>query len=104
MLSAMSLQNSEIAHLKAKEAQLIQEVHLLQDKKRKLEEDMVKPKNAHTLQLKEAQEMREVEQYSILDWDGGREGLTTRRAPDRPNTRSATAADQQGGRKASARI
>lgn len=59
----MSLQSSEIAHLKAKEAQLIKEVHQLRDMKRKFEEDMFKVKNAHMIQLKEAQEQFEAEQY-----------------------------------------
>lgn len=63
ILSELSLQSSEIAHLKAKEAQLIKEVHQLRDMKRKFEEDMFKVKNAHMIQLKEAQEQFEAEQY-----------------------------------------
>lgn len=63
ILSELSLQSSEIAHLKAKEAQLIKEVHQLRDMKRKFEEDMFKVKNQHMIQLKEAQEQFEAEQY-----------------------------------------
>lgn len=44
ILSELSLQSSEIAHLKAKEVQLIKEVHQLRDMKRKFEEDVFKIK------------------------------------------------------------
>lgn len=47
LISELGLQSSEVAHLKAKELQLVKEVHQLRELKRKFEEDVVKNKNAH---------------------------------------------------------
>lgn len=66
LLSEFSLQSSEVAHLKAKEVQLIKEVQQLREMKKKFEEDMSKVKNAHNadiLQMKELQDQLEAEQY-----------------------------------------
>ena len=63
VLSERSLQDLEIVHLKDKEAQLIKEVSQLRDMKYKFEENMVKLKNTHILQLKKAQEQIKSEQY-----------------------------------------
>ncbi|XP_058836769.1 rho-associated protein kinase 1 [Topomyia yanbarensis] len=66
LLSELSLQSSEVAHLKAKEMQLVKEVQQFRETKRKYEEDIVKIKNAHNvdiLQMKELQDQLEAEQY-----------------------------------------
>lgn len=86
LLSELSLQSSEVAHLKAKEMQLVKEVAQLRESKRKFEDDIVKIKNAHNidilqvnhliegqidsylhimkmLQMKELQDQLEAEQY-----------------------------------------
>ncbi|KAG4078255.1 hypothetical protein HA402_011327 [Bradysia odoriphaga] len=66
LLSELSLQSSEVAHLKAKEMQLVKEVAQLRETKRKFEDDIVKIKNAHNidiLQMKELQDQLEAEQY-----------------------------------------
>lgn len=51
LLSELSLQSSEVAHLKAREIQLIKEVTNLRETKRKFEEDMVKIKNSHNADI-----------------------------------------------------
>uniref|UniRef100_W4VRL9 Rho-associated protein kinase let-502 n=1 Tax=Corethrella appendiculata TaxID=1370023 RepID=W4VRL9_9DIPT len=66
LLSEVSLQSSEVAHLKAKEMQLVKEVQQHREGKRKYEDDIVKIKNAHNvdiLQMKELQDQLEAEQY-----------------------------------------
>ncbi|XP_062539982.1 rho-associated protein kinase 1 [Armigeres subalbatus] len=66
LLSELSLQSSEVAHLKAKETQLVKEVQQFRETKRKYEEDIVRIKNAHNvdiLQMKELQDQLEAEQY-----------------------------------------
>lgn len=66
LLSEFSLQSSEVAHLKSREIQLVKEVQLLREMKRKFEEDVTKIKNAHNsdiLQMKELQDQLEAEQY-----------------------------------------
>lgn len=66
LLSELSLQSSEVAHLKAKEMQLVKEIANLRETKKKFEEDIVKIKNAHNadkLQMKELQDQFEAEQY-----------------------------------------
>jgi Rho-associated protein kinase 1 len=66
LLSEFSLQSSEVAHLKAREVQLIKEVQQLREMKKKFEEDMSKVRNAHNadiLQMKELQDQLEAEQY-----------------------------------------
>ncbi|XP_037919089.1 rho-associated protein kinase 1 isoform X2 [Hermetia illucens] len=66
LLSELSLQSSEVAHLKARESQLLKEVNQLRETKRRLEEDIVKIKNAHNadiLQMRELQDQLEAEQY-----------------------------------------
>lgn len=66
LLSEVSLQSSEVAHLKAREVQLIKEVTHLREAKRKFEDDIVKIRNAHNvdvLQMKEIQDQLEAEQY-----------------------------------------
>lgn len=47
LLSELSLQSSEIAHLKAKEMQLVKEVTQLRETKRKIDEDYNKLRNEH---------------------------------------------------------
>lgn len=47
LLSELSLQSSEIAHLKAKEMQLVKEVTQLRESKRKIDEDYAKLRNDH---------------------------------------------------------
>lgn len=47
LLSELSLQSSEVAHLKAREVQLIKEVTQLREIKKRFEEDMGKIKSAH---------------------------------------------------------
>lgn len=51
LLSELSLQSSEVAHLKAKEMQLVKEVAQLREAKRKFEDDIVKIKNAHNIDI-----------------------------------------------------
>lgn len=51
LLSELSLQSSEVAHLKAKEMQLVKEVAQLRETKRKFEDDIVKIKNAHNIDI-----------------------------------------------------
>lgn len=51
LLSEISLKSSEVAHLKAREIQLIKEVTNLRDTKRKFEEDMSKIKNLHNADI-----------------------------------------------------
>lgn len=51
LLSELSLQSSEVAHLKTKEIQLNKEVTHLRELKRKHEEDIVKIKNAHNADI-----------------------------------------------------
>lgn len=51
LLSELSLQSSEVAHLKAKEMQLVKEVQQFRETKRKYEEDIVKIKNAHNVDI-----------------------------------------------------
>lgn len=66
LLSELSLQSSEVAHLKARESQILKEVTQLRETKRRFEEDIVKIKNAHNvdiLQMKELQDQLEAEQY-----------------------------------------
>lgn len=66
LLSEFSLQSSEVAHLKAREVQLVKEVQQLRELKRKFEDDMSRVKNAHNadiLQMKELQDQLEAEQY-----------------------------------------
>lgn len=66
LLSEFSLQSSEVAHLKAREVQLIKEVQQLREMKKKFEEDITKVKTAHNadiLQMKELQDQLEAEQY-----------------------------------------
>ena len=47
LLSELSLQSSEVAHMKAKEMQLVKEVQQFRETKRRYEDDLVKIKNAH---------------------------------------------------------
>lgn len=47
LLSELSLQKSETAHLKAKEMQLVKEVDQLRESKRKIDEDYAKLRNDH---------------------------------------------------------
>uniref|UniRef100_A0A182JLX8 Rho-associated protein kinase let-502 n=1 Tax=Anopheles atroparvus TaxID=41427 RepID=A0A182JLX8_ANOAO len=66
LLSEISLQSSEVAHLKAKEIQLLKEVQQLRDTRKKLEEDVANVKKSHNidiLQMKEMQDQLEAEQY-----------------------------------------
>lgn len=66
LLSEFGLQSSEVAHLKAREVQLVKEVQQLREMKKKFEEDMSRVKNAHNadiLQMKELQDQLEAEQY-----------------------------------------
>ncbi|XP_055389536.1 rho-associated protein kinase 1 isoform X2 [Condylostylus longicornis] len=66
ILSEYSLQSSEVAHLKARENQLNKEVNQLREAKRRYEDEIVKVKNAHNvdiLQMKELQDQLEAEQY-----------------------------------------
>lgn len=66
LLSDLSIQGSEVAHLKAKETQLVKEIAQLREAKKKFEEDIVRIKNAHNadkLQMKELQDQFEAEQY-----------------------------------------
>ena len=66
LLSEFGLQSSEVAHLKAREVQLLKEVQQLREMKKKFEEDMSRVKNAHNadiLQMKELQDQLEAEQY-----------------------------------------
>ncbi|XP_058127268.1 rho-associated protein kinase 1 [Anopheles ziemanni] len=66
LLSEISLQSSEVAHLKAKEVQLMKEVQQLRDTRKKLEEDVTNVKKNHSiniLQMKEMQDQLEAEQY-----------------------------------------
>lgn len=66
LLSEFSLQSSEVAHLKAREVQLVKEVQQLREMKKKFEEDMTRVRNAHNsdiLQMKELQDQLEAEQY-----------------------------------------
>lgn len=51
LLSELSLQSSEVAHLKAKETQLVKEVAQLRETKRKFEDDIGKIKNAHNIDI-----------------------------------------------------
>lgn len=66
LLSELSLQSSEVAHLKSKEMQLVKEITQLRETKRRYEDDIAKIKNAHNadiLQMKELQDQLEAEQY-----------------------------------------
>lgn len=66
LLSEFGLQSSEVAHLKAREIQLVKEVQQLREMKKKFEEDMSKVRNARNadiLQMKELQDQLEAEQY-----------------------------------------
>lgn len=66
LLSELSLQSSEVAHLKAKEIQLAKEIAQLREVKKKFEDDIARIKNAHNadkLQMKELQDQFEAEQY-----------------------------------------
>lgn len=66
LLSEISLQSSEVAHLKSKEMQLVKEITQLRETKRRFEDEMSKIKNAHNadiLQMKELQDQLEAEQY-----------------------------------------
>lgn len=66
LLSEISLQSSEVAHLKSREIQLVKEVTQLRELKRKYEEETTKLKNAHNAdlsQMKELQDQLEAEQY-----------------------------------------
>lgn len=47
LLSELSLQSSEVAHLKSKEMQLVKEVTQLREAKRRFEDEVIKIKNAH---------------------------------------------------------
>lgn len=51
LISELGLQSSEVAHLKAKEMQLMKEVQQFRETKRKYEEDIVKIKNAHNVDI-----------------------------------------------------
>ena len=51
LLSELSLQSSEVAHLRAKEMQLIKEISQLREFKKKFEEDIVKVKNSHNVDI-----------------------------------------------------
>ncbi|XP_058063524.1 rho-associated protein kinase 2 [Anopheles bellator] len=66
LLSQMSLQSSEVAHLKSKEVQLQKEVHMLREVRKVLEDEVANVKKQHNtdiLQMKEVQDQLEVEQY-----------------------------------------
>lgn len=66
LLSELSLQSSEVAHLKSKEMQLVKEITQLRETKRRFEDEIAKIKNAHNadiLQMKELQDQLEAEQY-----------------------------------------
>lgn len=66
LLSELSLHSSEVAHLKAKEIQLVKEIGQLREAKKKFEEDMTRLKqarNADELQIKELMDQFEAEQY-----------------------------------------
>lgn len=66
LLSEISLQSSEVAHLKSKEMQLVKEITQLRETKRRFEDEISKIKNAHNadiLQMKELQDQLEAEQY-----------------------------------------
>lgn len=66
LLSELSLQSSEVAHLKAREIQMVKELGSLRETKRKFEDDIGKIKTAHNvdiLQMKELQDQLEAEQY-----------------------------------------
>lgn len=47
LTSELSLQNSEVAHLKSKEVQLVKEVTQLRETKRRYEDEAIKTKNTH---------------------------------------------------------
>ena len=51
LLSEVSLKSSEVAHLKSREIQLVKEVTQLRETKRKFEDDIVKIKNAHNVDI-----------------------------------------------------
>lgn len=66
LLSELSLQGSEVAHLKSKEMQLVKEITHLRETKRRFEDEISKNKNAHNadiLLMKELQDQLEAEQY-----------------------------------------
>lgn len=66
LLSELSLQSSEVAHLKSKEMQLVKEITQLRETKRRFEDEISKIKNSHNadiLQMKELQDQLEAEQY-----------------------------------------
>lgn len=51
LLSELSLQSSEVAHLKSKEMQLVKEVTQLREVKRRFEDEVIKIKNAHNVDI-----------------------------------------------------
>lgn len=51
LLSELSLQSSEVAHLKSKEMQLVKEITQLRETKRRFEDEVVKIKNAHNADI-----------------------------------------------------
>lgn len=66
LASEVGIQASEVAHLRAREAQLTREVTSLRESKRFAEEELHRIKTAHSvdvLQMKELQDQLETEQY-----------------------------------------
>lgn len=66
LLSELSLQSSEVAHLKSKEMQLVKEITTLRETKRRFEDEITKIKashNADVVLMKELQDQLEAEQY-----------------------------------------
>lgn len=66
LASEASLATSEVAHLRAREAQLTREVTSLRESKRAAEEELHRVKTARSvddLQMKEVQDQLEAEQY-----------------------------------------
>jgi Rho-associated protein kinase 1 len=51
LLSELSLQSSEVAHLKAREVQLVKELQQLRELKKRHEEDITKIKNLHNVDI-----------------------------------------------------
>lgn len=51
LLSEVSLQSSEVAHLRAKESQLNKEIAQLREAKKRFEEDIAKIKAAHNADI-----------------------------------------------------
>lgn len=72
LASELGLATSEVAHLRAREAQLSREVTQLRESKRNIEEELHKLKTQHSvddLQMKELQDQLETEQhFSVSTW------------------------------------